>query len=288
MKPIILFITCVMANIVCFGQADTLTVPVADTTPVKSTLTVGAVYANNASYYGQKAEEKTPYVAMAATYRLKAGFYFSGLAYKLLNEKTSGISAGSLGGGVGFKLGTRLSADINYNHTFFAGNSPLLQAGNPDNASVALTYENWLNVAITGDYAFGKSNDGFVTGALSKSINLFSIGKKDIISISPSADVVAGTQHFYQVYQEEKKLRDSLLGNVLGPITGNPPSGNPSKTVATTSFKILSYNFKLPLAYNRAHYVIEANYQLSVLSNNVESGSGKTNSFVTLSFYYQF
>lgn len=287
MKSIILFTTVTLYSALCFGQSETTTAGSTDSITPKATLTVGAVYANNASYYGQKSEEKTPYAALAATYRFKSGFYLSGMAYKLLNEKTSAVSASSLGAGVNFKLARRLTADLSYSHSFYPAYSPMLQAGNADNASLALTYENWLNVSLAGDYAFGKTNDGFVTGAISKSINLFSIGKKDIVTINPSADVVAGTQHFYQTYTTEKKLRDSVLGIILTPITGETSQPG-SKTVALTSFNALSYNFKLPLAYNRSHYAVEAAYQLSVLSSHAQSGAGKANSFVTLSFYYQF
>ncbi len=285
MKPLILLTTSIIFSAYCFAQTDSTATT--DSTTPKSTFTLGAVYANDASYYGQRSQENTPYGAVAATYRFASGFYLSGLAYKLLNEKTSSVSASSLGAGVNFKLSKKLSADLSYSHSFYPSSSPLLQAANANNASVAITFASWLNVNVTGDYAFGKTNDGFVTGGFSKSINLFSIGKKDIVTINPSADVVAGTQHFYQTYLTEKKLRDSVLGIILLPVTGQP-SQPQSKTVATTSFNLLSYNFKLPLAYNRAHYVVEAAYQYSLLSDKAQSGAGKNNSFVTLSFYYQF
>ena len=287
MKPLLLFTAIIFSCSLCFAQTDTTTVINTDSTAPKSTLTLATVYANNASYYGQKSAENTPYAALAATYRFKSGFYFSGLAYRLLNEKMSSVSASNLGAGVNFKLAKKLSADLAYSHSFYPAYSPLLQAGNADNASIALTYESWLNINLTGDYAFGKTNDEFVTGGLSKSINLFSIGKKDIVTINPSVDVVAGSQHFYQTYLTEQKLRDSVLGILLSPITGTPSEGA-TKTATTTTFNLLSYNFKLPLAYNRAHYVLEAAYQLSVLSNYAQTDPGKVNSFVTLSFYYQF
>jgi hypothetical protein len=283
MKSIIFYTTVTLYSSFCFGQTENITAAVTDSTTPKSTFTLGTVYANNASYYGQKSEEKTPYAALAVTYRFKSGFYLSGLAYKLLKDKTSSVSASSLGAGVNFKLSPKLTADLSYNHSFYPAYSPLLQAANADNASIAFTHGSWLNISVTGDYAFGKTNDGFVTAAISKSINLFSISKKDIVTINPSADVAAGTQHFYQTYQKERKLRDSLLGI----ISGNPSQGS-SNTVSKTSFNILSYNFKLPLAYNRSHYVVEAAYQLSVLSSQAQSSAGKANSFITVSFYYQF
>lgn len=287
MKTISFIITILLSCTFVFGQTDTTTVPPADSTPLKSTLTLGLVYANNASYYGQKALDKTPYAAFAVSYRHKSGLYLTGLTYKLLNEKSNNVSAASLGAGYSAKLGKRVTADISYAHSYYPGNTPLLQAANPDNATLSLVYDNWLNIGVTGDYAFGHTNDGFATLALSKSINLFSITSKDIIILNPSVDAVAGTQHFYTSYLEQKRLQDSLLGILLPPLTGTSPSGN-TKTVATSTFNLLSYNLKLPLSYNRAHYVIEANYQASLLSEYVTSGAGTINSFLTFSFYYQF
>ncbi len=283
----ILIIVALISSSYCFAQGDSSTSAETDEVPAKSTFTLGSVYSNNASYYGQRSAENTPYVALAANYRLKSGFYFTGQTFKLLNEKSSNVSAASLGVGVNFNLGENFSTDISYSHSFFPEHSPLLQAGNADNASITLSNNSWIKTSVTGDYAFGKSNDAFATGEVSKDINLFSIGKKDIVSISPSASIVAGTQHFYQTYKSQKKVRDSLLGIIKDPIFGNPP-GNNDKQVEKTSFDILSYNFKLPIAYNRANYMIEAAYQLSLISNHVDIDKGKMNSFLTLSFYYQF
>jgi hypothetical protein len=280
MKSIILITALAISSGFCFGQTDS--------TPAKSTLTLAAVYSNNASYYGQRAEANIPYAAVAANYQLKSGFYLSGQTYKILNDKTSTLSAASFGAGVNFKLSKKVTTDLSYSHSFYPAYSPLLQAANADNASLVLSYDNWIKTTLTGDYAFGKTSDEFLTGGISKAINLFSIGKKDIVTISPSADVVAGTQHFYQTYLTQQKLRDSVLGILTDPLFGNPSTTTDSNTVAKTSFNLLSYNFKFPLAYNRAHYVLEAAYQLSVLSNNVQAGAGKVNSFLTFSFYYQF
>jgi hypothetical protein len=101
---------------------------------------------------------------------------------------------------------------------------------------------------------------------------------------------VAGTQHFYQTYITEKRLRDSLLGLLPIPILGGGGSSQnqSSTTTETTRFNLISYNLKCPLAYNRSHYMIEVQYQLSVLSQQAQSGAGKANSFVSCSFYYQF
>ena len=285
MKSILFFIAMALCSQFCLAQTDSTAV---DSASSKSTLTLAAVYSNDASYYGQRAAEKIPYAAVAVNYQLPSGIYFTGQTYKLLNDNNSTLSAGSLGAGVNFKLAKNLTTDLSYSHSFYAVNSPLLQAANADNASVSLSFEKWLTTSLTGDYAFGKTSDAFVTAAISKQISLFSIGKKDVVTITPLANIVGGTQHFYQTYIKEKKIRDSLLGVLPVPIFGRPNSNQHTDTVMTTAFNLLSYNFKLPLAYNRGNYVIEAAYQLSLLSDHVQASTGNVNSFFTFSFYYQF
>jgi hypothetical protein len=287
MKLTILLMLSCLFGAMCQAQTDSVVVKPPDSTKTKSTLTVGGTYCNNADYYGQKAEVSIPYAAVAATYRFGSGFYFTGLAYRLLKDTSRIISAGSLGGGYDFKLSKKLTAGISYSHTFYPSYSPLLQAANPDNASASLTYEGFLTTKLNADYAFGKATDLFVTAGTGKQINLGHITKKDVISITPEITVTAGTQHFYQTYLKEKRLADSLLGLILTPVTGTPPQQG-STTVETTAFNLLSYNFKCPLAYNRASYLFEINYQLSVLSNKAQSGAGRANSFFSASFYYQF
>jgi hypothetical protein len=264
----------------CFGQTDS--------SETKANLTLGVVYSNNANYYGQRAAANMPYAAAAANYKFRSGIYFTGMAYKLLNDTGGLVSASNLGAGIAFKLSKLLGLDLSYSHTFYPTYSPFLQAANPDNASAGFTYTNWLSSSVNVDYAFGKTKDLFVTLGIGKSINLGSIGRKDIITITPAFDVVGGTQHFYQTYITEKRLRDSLFGLLLPPLTGDPSSGGSTTTTTSTEFNLLSYNFKFPIAYNRTHYMLEAACQVSVLGRKAESGAGKTNTFVSFSFYYQF
>lgn len=284
-----LYITIIFLTVCsfCYAQQDSTAATADSAETPRSTFTIGASYANNASYYGQKALEKTPYVAAVASYRHKSGLYATAMAYRLLNDSQTLASASSLGAGYAFNLSKRLSADLSYSHTFYPSHSPFLQAANANNASLGLTYTNWLNFSLNGDYAFGKTNDVFVTAGIGKMISLGSFSEKDLVTINPVIEVTAGTQRFYETYIEEKNFRDSLLG-LLDPILGQPGSTPTTTTKTTTSFDLLSYNLKLPLAYNRAHYMLELAYQLSVLGKKAQTGSGQVNSFVTASFYYQF
>ncbi|NLR80038.1 hypothetical protein [Chitinophaga eiseniae] len=253
----------------------------------KTTFTLGALYANNASYYGQTAASPMPYVAASGVVQFPCGIYLSSTAYRLLKDSSHAVSATSATAGFSFPIGKKLTADIAYSHTFYPSNSAFLQAANPDNATASLKYKYWMTTGISGDYAFGKQQDIFVTASTEKLIQLGSFSKKDLITLTPSVDVVAGTQHFYESYVTQRYLQFKDLGLPL-PFLPGVPAGSQTVNKEATSFDVLSYNLHIPLAYNRAHYMIEAAYQLSVLSDKALTGAGETHSFVNCSFYYQF
>lgn len=289
MKHLLIISTLLVGSTAGFAQADsTATIPADSIPKKKNTLTLAAVYANNANYFGQRPEETTPYAALAATYQFKSGFYVTGLAYKLLNDPTADISAANLGVGINWQFNKKLSGDLRYTHSFYPELSPLIQAVNTENINLGLKHSGWLESTLSGDYAFGRTNDVFTTAGIAKDISLFSISKKDVVSIKPFINVVGGTQRFYDTYLTQQKFRDSLLGSITGPILGTPSTGSDTTTVAGSSFDLISYNFEFPLSYSRANYMVEAAYQLSLLSNKSQSRPGKMNSFFTLSFYYQF
>ncbi len=291
MKQFILSIIALLGCAMSMSQsgADSALAPSADSVIAKrSTFTIGTVYSNNASYYGQKSVEKMPYIALAAVYRFRTGFYVTGMGYRLLNDSARFGSAYSIGAGFSFPLGKSVSADLSYDYSIYPKLSPFLQAANPHSINLTIAREGVVDLSISGDYAFGKTNDFFITPQISRDIDLFSIGKNDLISFSPSLDITAGTQHFYEYYQEEKSIRDSILGILVPPIFGGSPSEENPTIKATSRFELLSYNLKLPVSYNRSNLKLEVSGQFSLLSKQAQSQPGKVNSFFSAAFYYQF
>lgn len=252
----------------------------------KATLTLAGIYNSNISYYGQVTSEKYPYVLVNATYRLPMGLYFSAGAYKLLNYG-SGLSETDLGLGYDYEINEKLTVGAAFSHSFFPSNSPLLHASNANNLNASITYNwPWFKSAFNADYAFGKEEDLFLSLNNSKDIELGHLfNEKDLLSIEPGFEIVAGSTHFYETYIIEKINRGKGNGK------GNAPS-NPNQSTTTTvqnnKFKLLSYNFKLPLTFSRASYMAELSYQFSVLGNRNEADVAHQQSFFGVSFYYQF
>ena len=258
-----------------------------DSTAVKSTtLTLAAIYGSNANYYGQTAEQRLPYVLTNASLRFKSGFYFSAGAYKLTNTGGSGISEFDLSAGFEAELSKNLNGSLAYTRSFYAQNSPLLQAANENTISASLAYDfNILKTGLNTYYAFGTQQDAFVSFSTSKTMNLGSLfSKKDFISLEPGIELVGGTLHYLEEYIVQRDRRGGLLMNPLFP----GREQNYTMTRDASSFDMLSYNMNVLLGYNRSNYLIETAWQLSALGRNVSETKLKPRSFFNLSFYYQF
>jgi len=280
MKLIFITLIICVTSITVWAQADSITTENQE----KTTLTLAALYGSNVSYYGQSTSQKLPYVLANATLRLPIGLYFSAGSYKLLNYG-SGISETDLGIGFDYPFTTALNAGISYTRSFYPENSPLLQAANENNINGTLAYQwPWLKSSLSADFAFGLEKDVFLSLNHSRSIELGSLfDENDLIALEPAIELVAGTQHFLETYTERKNAKNKGKGNGNG-------KGNLTETIVipATSFDLLTYNLSIPFSYSRANYLAEISYQFSILGDKAITETTRTQSFINLSFYYQF
>ncbi|MGY3054138.1 hypothetical protein ACVWYG_002341 [Pedobacter sp. UYEF25] len=255
----------------------------------KTTITLATLYSSNVSYYGQATNEKLPYVLFNATVRFPFGLYISAGSYKLLNYGP-GLSETDIGAGFDRDFNDKLTMGVAYTRSFFPANSPLLQAANENNVNASVIYAwPWLKSSLSADYAFGQQNDVFISLSHSKEISIGTLfNEKNSFYLEPAIELVAGTRHFYETYTIEKGKRDKANGKGKSPISSGSSNSTTTATVASNSFNLLSYNFKLPLSLSRANYIAEINYQLSVLGAKAETELKHQQSFFGLAFYYQF
>jgi hypothetical protein len=275
--------------IICMCLINTTIMAQQEDSKKSTTVTLAVLYNSNVSYYGQSTNEKLPYVLANATVRIPVGIYFSAGSYKLLNYG-SGLSENDLGIGYDYSFNEQLTTGASYTHSFFPSNSPLLQASNTNNLNFSATYV-WsvLKSAFSADYAFGQQSDVFLSWNNSSEITLGSIfSDKNTFYIEPAIELVAGTRRFYENYTVSKAKREKAKGKApLSP--GNSGSAATSTTIVESSgFNLLSYNFKLPLSFSRAHYIAELNYQFSLLGPKADEELKKQQSYFGMAFYYQF
>jgi len=257
----------------------------------KATLTLAAMYNSNINYYGQVTREKYPYALFNATLRFPNGLYFTGGGYKLLNYG-SGISETDLGIGYDYDFNEKLTAGLAYTHSFFPANSPLLQASNSNNINSSAAYKwPWFKTDLSVDFAFGKQRDIFLSFGNSKEIELGTVFQgKSSFSISPAIEITAGTTRFYESYLIEKSKRQNSNGHGKSGSAPGITNGNTTEIVenSVNQFKLLAYNFKLPLNFSMGNFLAEASYQFSILGNRKEADVKHQQSFFGLAIYYQF
>ncbi len=249
----------------------------------KVTITAALLYNSNISYYGQATTTTYPYVLANVTVRLPIGLYFSAGAYQLLNYE-DGLSEADLGIGYELDFNEKWNMSTAYTRSFFPKNSPLLAASNQNNINLALNYNGKLfKSSLSSDYAFGQQEDFFITFINSKNVELgYLFSEKNLISIEPAIEIIAGTRHFYETYLLAEQKRNNGKGKGAGTTIITPIE------MEKTNFDFLSYNFKLPISLSRANYMLEANYQLSILGNKSDTDLRHTNSIFGFAFYYQF
>ena len=260
-----------------------------DSLPVKKmSLTLAVLYSSDANYYGQTTSGRLPYLLTYAGIKLPAGFFLSSTAYKLINTG-SGISGIDLTAGYDFKLSKNLSSGISYTRSFYPDSSLLLQATNLNTFSGLINYDwTWLTTGINADYIPGEEGGLFLTLNSTKSIEITSFSPKDYISFDPAFAVVGSTQRISTTQQLPSSTPDGK-GRKIERLPSKRNNQTPEyKTIEKTNFNLLSYSLKLPLAYNRANYSLEASYQATLTSNYVESMSKEPRSFFSLGFYYVF
>ncbi|PWG79252.1 hypothetical protein [Pararcticibacter amylolyticus] len=259
-----------------------------DDTTKKATVTLAGLYSSDVSYYGQSINVKLPYALFNATVRLPSGLHFSAGAYKLLNFG-SGISETDLGAGYDFDFNDKIGIGASYSRSFFPSNSPLLQAANENNINLSATGSfSLLKSELSADYAFGQQSDLFLSLENSKEISLGSfLSDKNTFYIEPAIELVAGTRHFYNTYSAKKEKRNQGKGKGAGGQANSTATSTPV-TIQSSSFNLLSYNFRLPLGFSRSDYLVEVGYQFSILGPKAEAELRQQQSLFDISFYYQF
>ncbi len=135
------------------------------------------------------------------------------------------------------------------------------------------------------DYLFGDANDYFITLNTSTYIETdFGIfDDKDYLSFNPSVSAILGTQNFVGKYSAEHpdKLHFSAYQIQI-------MDGAPSSRYNNGRFNVLNYSIKLPIAYNRPHYTLEASWKYSIPVNVEGELKNRHEVFFNLSFYYLF
>lgn len=262
-----------------------------DTTSKKQSASIGVSYGSDASFFGRTNQTKYPFYTTDFIYNTKFGLFVYGSAWKVVNSAPV-IDETDLGIGYSYHPTKKFQGSISYTKFLFDKNTQILKSASSNDINFNNSY-NWkiLKTGVIMDYLFGKSDDFFVTLSNShyfeSSFGVFD--NKDYLTFTPAFNIILGTQNFVQRFSKDHDFFHDADNNASPAAPPPPPPPNEDDySKANRSFNILDYNIKIPIAYNRPHYTIEASYKYSIPVNVQGYLTTRNQSFFNLTFYYVF
>jgi hypothetical protein len=256
---------------------------VADTDTIirKQSVSVGVNYGSDALFFGRTSPIKYPFVTGDIIYNSKPGFFAYGSVLKVLGYTP--VDEVDLGGGYFYKFSKQFSGAVSYTRFIFNRDANVIKSASSNDINLKNSYDwHFLKTSIIADYLFGKSNDAFVTVTNSKYIETsWSIfDDQDYLSFNPSFNFIMGTQNFVQRYSVDHQYKQEV-DNIYVKDDANSARYN-------RRFNMLNYSFKVPIAYNRPHYTLEASWRYSMPVNVEGVLENHRESFFNFTFYYLF
>ena len=264
-----------------FAVADT------DTVFRKRSISVGANYGSDVQFFGRTGPVKYPFLSTDAIYNTRSGFFVYESAVEVLGY-TPLIDELDLGTGYLFNYSKKFSGTISYTRFLFNKDAAVvIKSASSNDINYKNTFDwKFAKSSVTTDYLFGYASDFFVTVNTSKYIETSwgIFDDKDYLSFNPTISAIFGTQNFVERYNLQHP--DELaLADIDFPVRGGPPR---EPYYNNGRFNALNYSFKLPIAYNRPHYTLEAAWKYSI-PVNVEGALKNTHEvFFNLTFFYIF
>ncbi|MDB5124455.1 MAG: hypothetical protein JWP94_2584 [Mucilaginibacter sp.] len=254
---------------------------VADTDTVfrKRSVSVGVNYGSDVLFFGRTGPIKYPYVSGDVIYNSKSGMFIYGSGVKVLGYNAP-LDEVDLGAGYLYNYSKNFSGSISYTRFIFDKNAAkVIKSASSNDINFKNSF-NWkfAKSSVVFDYLFGDANDYFITLNTSKYIEpswgIFD--DQDYLSFNPTISAILGTQNFVgkYSYQHPEKL----------------PNNEASESHAYNNgrFNALNYSIKIPIAYNRPHYTLEASWKYSIPVNVEGQLKNRREVFFNLTFYYIF
>jgi hypothetical protein len=221
-----------------------------------------------------------PFLNTDVIYNAKSGVFIYGSGYKVLGSIPT-VDEVDLGAGYFYKFSKNFTGNFSYTRFIFDRNALIIKSASSNDVNFNNSYDwKFLKSAVIVDYLFGESADFFVTISNSKyfETNWSIFDDKDYLSFTPAFNIIMGTQNFVEKYSLNHPGRIDY--DVF------PPAQKYARD--NSEFNLLNYSFKIPIAYNRPHYTIEASYKYSIPVNVEGILRNHRESFYNLTFYYVF
>jgi hypothetical protein len=231
----------------------------------KSYLKIGANYLSNAVYSGRKDSAIVSYLRPSLGYFHKSGFFVNAEISLLVNSADAGrLDEVALETGYNFTIKDKLDGGVYGSKYFYSNGSYAVASELEGNLGTYLSYNpGFIKIGGGADILFSTGSDITVNANFS---HPFEVGvENNTCTITPTAQINAGTQTFYRNYYKNRKFSFSSGAlNVQGIGKGHHKNVNSGSTKIISfpsqdHFNVLDYELLIPIQYETKRCVIYAN-----------------------------
>jgi hypothetical protein len=208
----------------------------------------GISYLNNSVYLGRKDPLNLPYITPSIGYYHKSGLYITGSLSYLKSASQSQVDLFELEAGYTF-TSNKLDGEISASKDFYNSNS-----------YGSLSYDfGFITPTLQAEISFNTKADYSVGLGVGHSF----FAADDNLEIAPSFLLNAGTQNYYSSYYSKRKYSPKRK-------KANAPSGATITAYLPNAaeFKIMDYEFALPVNYTAGDFTFNFTPALAVPANS--------------------
>jgi len=226
----------------------------------KSYFKAGVSFTNDNVFVGRTDTVTSPSLSTRISYTLKSGVYFSGGVDYFTKNRTDALDGGNIEAGYNYSINDNLNGGISFTKLFYNANSTRLSASISSELNTYLDYDiaDIISTGINIGYSIAKSgfkNDIILNPTLSHDFAFENVlnKKKDLLIISLTAGMNAGTQNFYDGYLTRlttKNKRNS--GFTAAQLVVYNKTLKDYKTYLE-KLGVLDYELAVPLLYKIGH-----------------------------------
>lgn len=247
-----------------------------ETGNIKSYFQVGASYINDNVYLGRKDSVALPYFTPVLGYYAKSGFYTEASAGFLSSASGSRLDLVSLAMGYSFTAGN-YDGQFTASKFFYSSQSTSVKSEVKASLEYFSTYDlGFVRPMLLTTFNIGNKLDFAAAPGLDHSFTMM----KEKLEITPTFIANASTQNYYSDYYKKRRYNPKRQ-------TKLPPNGIESisgEVLNASSFKVLDYEFSLPLKYSLGKctvsftpvYAIPVHPAEVVITTKLNNGSTNT------------
>ncbi|MEO8854916.1 MAG: hypothetical protein ABI359_14120, partial [Ginsengibacter sp.] len=228
----------------------------------------GLSYLSNNVYLGRHDSLKIPYLTPSFNYYNKSGFYAGTSLSYLASAGNSRVDLVEIEAGYAFTM-NKLSGIVSAEKDFYNSQSKNIRAETKGSLNGTLSYDlGFIKPSLQGGIVFSSTNDYYA----SFGINHPFFFADDNFEITPSLLINASTQNYYNSYLVKRKYKTKKKNQTVTSTRSYLPN--------TSQFKIMDYEFSVPLDYSVGKFIFDITPTASlpvnpnVVSTTVTAASG--------------